>query len=535
MAVTAAILRAQLLSMRVGANRRGAILSLITGTVWYGMWTAAACVAFFALSIAEPGQLRQWIPLGLLGVTVYWQAMPILSATMGASLDLRKLRIYPAPHGKLFYVEVLLRLTTGAEMLILLAAGTAALFRNPFTRGWYAPLPAAVFILFNLLLASGTRSLLERLLSRRRVREVLIFLLFMVWMVPRFFLLQGEGTANLHGWDRAVADLFWPWSAAAYAALGVRVAPALLYLAGWSCLAAWFGRGQFERSMRWDLTAAEATPADGRATRARAVIDALFRLPGRIWRDPLAAIVEKELRSLARTPRYRMVFVMGFSFGLMVWLPLVIGARAEKHTALSHHFLTLVCVYALTLLGQVSYWNCFGFDRSAAQIYFLAPQSLRAILLGKNIASLAYIYLETAILIAITSLFRLRFGGAAIAETLCVVGVCALYMLAMGNVSSVQYPRGLSPTRVSQGGASSRFQALVFLLYPLGLIPVGLAYLARYALDSTLAFYVALAGAAAIGAMVYWIAMDSAVSAAMVRRERLIGDLSAAEGPVSAD
>jgi hypothetical protein len=32
----------------------------------------------------------------------------------------------------------------------------------------------------------------------------------------------------------------------------------------------------------------------------------------------MGAIVEKELRSLARTPRYRMVFVMGFSFGLMV-------------------------------------------------------------------------------------------------------------------------------------------------------------------------------------------------------------------------
>jgi hypothetical protein len=34
-------------------------------------------------------------------------------------------------------------------------------------------------------------------------------------------------------------------------------------------------------------------------------------------------------------------------------------------STLSRHFLTLICVYALTLLGQVSYWNCFGFDRSA--------------------------------------------------------------------------------------------------------------------------------------------------------------------------
>ncbi|MBS1859491.1 MAG: hypothetical protein JST11_29220 [Acidobacteria bacterium] len=535
MAVVAAILRAQWLCMRMGANRRGAILSLITGAIWYGIWTAVGCAVYYVLAGADPAQLRLWIPLGLLGVCVYWQAMPILSASMGSSLDLRKLRIYPAPHGRLFYVEVLLRLTTGVEMLIVLAAGTAALFRNPLTRGGYAPAPAAIFILFNLLLASGTRSLLERLLSRRRVRELLVFLLFMLWMVPRFLFLRNEGAGNLPGWDRAVADLFWPWTAAGDAALGVRVAPALLYLSGWTCLAAWFGRGQFARSMRWDTLAAEATPAAAGPSRARAAIDALYRWPARIFPDPLAAIVEKELRSLARTPRYRMIFVMGFSFGLMVWLPLVMGAGAEKHATLSNHFLTLVCVYALTLLGQVSYWNCFGFDRGAAQIYFLAPQPLRATLVGKNIASLAYTYLETAILIAITSLLRLNLGGAAIAETLSVVGVCALYLLAMGNVSSVQYPRGLSATRVSQGGASSRFQALVFLLYPLGLVPVGLAYLARYALASTLAFYVALAAAAAIGAMVYWIAMDSAVSAAAARRERMIADLSVGEGPVESD
>ena len=48
-------------------------------------------------------------------------------------------------------------------------------------------LPAVlIFIVFNLLLASGTRSLLERLLARRKVRELLIFVMFMLWMVPRF-------------------------------------------------------------------------------------------------------------------------------------------------------------------------------------------------------------------------------------------------------------------------------------------------------------------------------------------------------------
>src|SRR5262249_34903601 len=39
----------------------------------------------------------------------------------------------------------------------------------------------------------------------------------------------------------------------------------------------------------------------------------------------------------------------------------------------SSWFLTVVCLYALMLLGQVSYWNSFGFDRGAAALYFAAP------------------------------------------------------------------------------------------------------------------------------------------------------------------
>jgi ABC-2 type transport system permease protein len=533
MAVIRPILRAQWLSMRMGATRRGALLSFLTGTIWYGVWLLIAIYIYRYLSTATAEGLRQFVPLALMGVCVYWQAMPIVSASMGSSLDMRKLRIYPVSHGKLFQVEVMLRLTTGVEMLMVLTAIVTALFRNPDTSGWYVLLAIPIYILFNLLFASGTRSLLERLLSKRRVREALVFLLFMLWMVPRFLFLSGRRPESVRGWNRAIESLAWPWTAAGMTALGVHVAPALLYLTAWTCLAAWFGRSQFERSLRFDTIAAQATALGPGKSRLGGFLDAVYRVPSMLLGDPVGAIVEKELRSLARTPRYRMVFVMGFSFGLMVWLPLIMGGRADRHTELSAHFLTVVCVYALTLLGQVSYWNAFGFDRSAAQFYFLTPQPLRATFIGKNVASLMFIYLEVAILAAITMAFRVSFGLPQVFETLLVVGVCALYMLSMGNIASVQYPRGLNPTKVSQGGASSRFQALVFLLYPLTLLPVALAYLARYAFQSGLAFYAMLAFAGVIGGVVYWIAMDSAVTTAIRRREEIIQELSGAEGPIT--
>ena len=74
MAVVWAILRAQWLSMRMGANRRGTILSLITGAVWYGLWIVVASFIFFRLSGAEAGQLRVWLPIGMPASAIMLQA-----------------------------------------------------------------------------------------------------------------------------------------------------------------------------------------------------------------------------------------------------------------------------------------------------------------------------------------------------------------------------------------------------------------------------------------------------------------------------
>ena len=89
--------------------------------------------------------------------------------------------------------------------------------------------------------------------------------------------------------------------------------------------------------------------------------------------------------------------------------------------------------------------------------------------------------------------------------------------------------------RVSQGGAASRFQALIMLLYPLSLLPVLLAYVARYAFASVIAFYLVLAFAGAVGAALYWLALESSVATATRHRERIIHDLSANEGPVTSN
>jgi ABC-2 type transport system permease protein len=534
----AAILRAQWLSMRWG-RRRGAALSVLAGCLWYGFWCLAAFGVEELARIANASKLATGLPLALPLVWLYWQVVPVVSASMGAGLDMRKLLVYPAPHGKLFLVETLLRLATGGEMLLVLAAGAIGLLRNPWLKGI---LPAArilfallLYVAFNALLASGLRSLLERLLARRHVREILIFLLVLATAAPRMLLALQVRPDSLGGFAVVTQIAVFPWAAAARAVLGRGETVALGAMALWVAAAGWFGRAQFERNLRYDVLAAQATPAGKRDFGSSAGLsprdswsERLYRLPSRVFRDPLAAIVEKELRSLARTPRFRMVFVMGFAFGLVVWLPVTLGPGG-RNSWIHDNFLAVMSVYALMLFAQITYSNCFGLDRSAVEVYFAAPQPIRATLVGKNIASLIFIYLDVLILSGMTAALRVSGGVGKVIETLLVVGVCSLYLIGSGNVVSVHYPRAMRPEKTWQ---NARYPTPIYLFYPLVLAPVALAYLARYALASEVAFGVALLLAAGLGGVVYWIGLDSAVEGATKHREQMLQELSGGDGPI---
>lgn len=492
----------------------------------------------FTSSAGSSDAIRRWLPIGLLIVFLYWQVAPIVSASLGASLDLKKLLIYPVPHRKLFVIEVMLRLTICAEMLLLLGGSMIGLLRNPIFGGIRASprviAPFLLFVLFNLLLATGLRNLLERLLTHKRLREILMLVLVTSAALPQLLIATRARSGRLGHFFSEAPGGFWPWTAVARIALGQEIFFSSSVLIWWTVAAFLFGRWQFERSLRYD---AQATGSRSTITNERAGsrLEAFYRLPGLFLPDPLAAIVEKELRALSRTPRFRMVFIMGFSFGLIVWLPVTLGRQGQGSSVVADHYLTIVSVYALTLLGQVSYLNTFGFDRSAAQIYFSVPVSIRKALAGKNVAAALFILVEMLAVTLVSALFRIRVPAGKIVEAFVVTAIVGVYLLATGNLSSVHFPRAMNPERVSQGGAASRMQALIFLLYPVALLPVFLAFWARYVFGSDLIFYLILTFAAILGAAVYWIAMDSATQAAVERREKILMELSRSEGPLATE
>lgn len=537
-----AILRAQWLSMRIsrlGSSRRRAIFSAILAVLWYGFWTFLAAVAEELMAASElRAEIETWLPVGLLAVFAYWQLAPLASATMGASLDLRKLLVYPVPRRSLFLVEILLRIATCAELLLLLAGAGIGLLRNPAFSGQFllarVSLAMLLFASFNLMLAAGLRNLIERLLSRKGIRELVALLLMLAGVLPRLLMVTGVGARRIERVFPAASNPIWPWAAAARFMLAPsagKLPAAFAILLAWMTAAYLFGRWQFMHSLRYDLQAAQATVV---SAKDRPFAERLYRLPSLVLPDPICAIVEKELRSLVRTPRFRLVFVMGFSFGLVVWLPMMLRGRVT-HSAVSGNFLTVVSLYALFLLAQVTYGNAFGFDGSAAQLYFSTPVGISRALAAKNIAAAIFIFLEVASVAVACTLLRLGISPGQIAEAFLVTAIAAFYLLGIGNLSSVNYPRPMSAQRVSGGGGGGRAQGMLFLLYPVALLPVFLAYLARYAFDNQTVFYGILAAAAALGVAVYWMAMESAVSTARIQRETILTELSRGAGPMLAE
>ena len=511
------------------ANLGGLLFTGVLTAIWYGAFAYMAVLA--AILLSDPRELDSFhkiFPPALLLCFLYWQVIPVLLTSMGASLDLRKLLVYPIPKQALFAIEVILRVSTAVEMLLILTGAAIGLLLNRNVPLW-APFSLAIFVLFNLFCSTGIRDLLVRLLAHKRAREMLVFLVVIAAALPQLILFRGSPGRMRQFFGGQPSALF-PWTATARLALGEFSWMSLGVMLAWTLAAYVFGRSQFERGLRFD--AAEASARGSSSTRRVSRLEWWYQLPNAVLRDPLAALIEKELRFLSRAPRFRLVFLMGFSFGLLIWTPIAFGRVSTERSFLSDNYLTMVSVYALLLLSDALFWNCFGFDRSAAQVYFMVPVKMSTVLAGKNLAAALLVLLEIIAIALVCALLRLPLSGRQILEAFAVTCVITLFTLAIGNMSSLYNPRAVNPVKTMKTAAQSRSQALLMLAFPLTLVPVALAYLARYAFNTEWAFFGVLVFGGVVGLMAYFYSLQWTLKAAVDRREQIISALSRGEGPI---
>jgi len=513
------------------SGRMATAFATVLTFFWYSLWTALAVFIAGVLRHPEPGvDLAKVLSNGLLLVFAYWQLVPLILVSSGMSLDLRRLAVYPISDGELFWMEVLLRITTSLEMLIVLAGAAVGLLANPYFPAW-TPLVLPAFVLLNLLVGVAVKDLLTRLLAQRGWRELVVLLFVSLAALPQYISAFGM-PVWVKGLLKIAPPIWLPWSATASLLLGQPLAIPLSVLAGWLSLTYLFARWQFARSLRFDRDETKAAEDVGARS---GLIEHFYCLPRRFLSDPLAALLEKELRFLSRAPRFRLVFLMGFSFGLMIWLPIALGrlGPSSRSSFLTDNFLTVVCIYALTLLAEVAFWNHLGFDRAAAQLYFLAPISYRTVIVAKNLAGFAFLILELAAIFLVMVGLRLPLRPQQFLEAIAVTLVLGLFLASVGNAGSTLYPRPIDPSQSWRSSSAGRFHTLLLLFYPLASAPILLAYAARYVLESALAFYGVLLLGVGVGFAIYRVVLEFAATRAERDREKIISALSATAGPVA--
>jgi ABC-2 type transport system permease protein len=530
--------RTLLNTMRYKQGWGGLKVSIAIASLWYGFWIFAAVGAAMLPRFVGAEDIETVLPGVLLFIMAYWQLTPLLTLSLGVSLDARKLAIYPVSIATLFAVECLLRLGTGIEMILLLAGflGGLAAAGSPHV----AELAVAfgLFSAFNIFLSAGVRNLLERLFHQRRLREVLLLLLACATLLPQLLIwseTMREAAQKVLLALQAFPVWVLPSDLAARISVGEGNWGHFVVLTGMVVTAAGFGFAQFRQGYRaMTIRSVNSLRYPWKNGRPR-LSEWAARLPSRLLRDPVGALVEKELRYLWRSPRFRLPFFMGFTFGVIAWIPIMqqwetLGEWMEQSAV------SLISLYSFLLLGPVMFLNRFGFDRGATRSYFWLPVSLRQLLLAKNLATVVFAAMEVTLIALVCWLVGVEIGWVQIVETVAMAAIALLYLLSVGNFMSIRFPVASNPDRISRAGPGHGVRATVqFLLFPLALAPLLAGFVLRRQFDSNYLFsaWVAAVGVAGLGVYLYTLAWLS--SSGEAGREEFVASLSEGEGPIASE
>ncbi|PYT78284.1 MAG: hypothetical protein DMG40_20680 [Acidobacteria bacterium] len=429
------------------------LLGLIVVGILAGVFVLGLCFAFFAGAYSFLSQGRPaWMGLLFWGIFLFWQLFPIFAAGFGTSFEFRTMLRFPLNPTAFYIIGLaygLADLSALASVCWLVSMTVAVASAQP------GLLPAMLFVvvLFSLLNVTLERlvgSWLERLLSRRRTRE-LFFAFFILAMVSLNLInpLVNRYGPVLRPLALRIAPYF-AWfppslagralAAAAQAHFGGLVlclAGLLLYAAVFS-LFLWRRFAAQYRGEELAETAAPGPVAVRPIARTQDTPDRLSALSPQV-----AAVVRKEFRYLTRN---------SFSFFTLILPPalvLIFSAQfSGNHSPLAERpispemlFPGIMAYLVLILMGPA--YNCFAFEGQGIQTYFMAPLRFRDVFLGKNLMLLLVLAVEMGLSL-VTLAWRLGLPSPPVfIATLAAIVFAVVGQLSIANWSSVNFPRKL--------------------------------------------------------------------------------------------
>jgi hypothetical protein len=385
----------------------------------------------------------------------------------------------------------------------------------------------------NITLERMIGSWLERILARRRTREM-FFALFILFAVSVQFinpLLQRYGR-TAQPWVRHLLPYLsvFPPSLAGRAIAGAaqnHFTDTLLGVVGISAymllfsLLLWL---RFATQYRGEELSETAAPA-------RAVVRPVSRTAGqsdtlRLLTPQVAAVLRKEFRYLTRN---------SFAFFLLIMPPVFVllfttqfagrHPTATKHPVSAEFFFPGMMAYLILILMAPAY-NSFAYDGKGIQTFFTSPVSFREVFLGKNLLQAGMLAFELILsMVAFSYLVGLPSLPVLLA-TLAAIIFNVIGQLAIANWSSLCFPRKLNFGQM-RGQRQSGMAVLVSFATQiiLGGISAPILFMSRWTGDKWLPAEVfAFLAAAAIAG--YSSSLDPLALLAEKKKETLIDALS---------
>ena len=192
--------------------------------------------------------------------------------------------------------------------------------------------------------------------------------------------------------------------------------------------------------------------------------------------------------------------------------------------------LPLMALYGLLMLGPITYWNAFGFDRSAVQGYFCWPVRFRDALMAKNIA-VAMLLIPQILAIALVgrvarlpaSPGKLLRNGCRDIDRFALLVRHGEYLF--GANAARDGPGKNEPDGEQAAGSEHLDRTVAAFADRAGLL--GAARFSKANLSSPRCCWWPLV----IGAIFYKVGLDSAANTADQRRESILLQLSRSDGP----
>lgn len=448
---------------RNSLRQRGAkleLLGLILSGLFGGLFVVGLAFAFGggAYYFASTGRFTG-MALLFWGVFIFWQVFPVLFATFTSQFDFRSLLRFPLSLGAFFVVSLAYGLADPAAlgaMLWLLAMTIGVTAARPEL------LPAMLvivvtFALLNAFLERLIGSWIERLLARRRTREI-VFAVFIVLMLS--LQLTGIFVERYGKVLVSVAQRVLPILAAFPPGLAGQALDTagrgnrtgfLQHMAGIAAYAAGFAYLLWRRLQTQyhgeELSESRApTPRQRIATTVQVREEAAAL---QLLSPTVAAVLMKEFRYLSRNGMLLLnlflppvlILLLSYQMEFLGKKRPPSGAPGQWHV--SHEWLFPgAMAYAMLILTGPAY-NCFAYDGRGMQTLLIAPLHFRDVFLGKNLLLAMVMAFEAMV---VGTLLALRIGAPPLSlllATLAAIVFAGLGQLVVANWASVSYPRRL--------------------------------------------------------------------------------------------